>query len=714
MKNYFLSYIKIFSILGVVFIAASIISFWVISEGIRKTVKNQALFIAEAVATQAKTARSVYATAVASKLKQDGTGPHIDYLTKTGYVPIPAQFLKLVGLKTSELTHELYSYKPVSKWNLESSQGLSDPFLLWAWPSLEAQDEKQPTAPIQWKAVYRFEGQGDEQVLRYLYPDPASQLSCVSCHNRYEEKSYIISRRQQQGVMPHKQWQQHQLLGALSVTIPLNRIKYITDDQVQETTLLIFSILITSFIALAFLHLRMSNKERLIVKTESQMTLLKQQRANAARLKHMSTHDALTGLPNRALLLEHLKKIITLDRDQEHLAAILFIDLDQFKVINDSLGHDVGDQLLIEVGRRLRSCVRKGDTVARQGGDEFIILLPSIQNIKQVDRVGAKLVDTLKQPYHVLHHEMHISASIGITLFPDDGTDVDTLLKNSDITMYQVKANGRNNYQFFTPEMHASIEKKHQLIIDLRKDVGSQNFELHYQPIVDINTGAIVRLEVLMRWHNTHYGLVSPTEFIPLAEETGLIIPLGDWLLKQACLQLKKWQDQGHLIKKLSINLSVRQFQRPEFTDELRCIFHNTNVDPTMIELEITEGVLMENTPDVVDRLNALRSMGVSISIDDFGTGYSSLSYLKSFPITTLKIDHSFIKGIQTDKDSLTITKTIITLAHSLGMDTVAEGVENSDQLSILRELKCNFYQGYCFCIPLNASDLIEFIQNNP
>jgi diguanylate cyclase (GGDEF)-like protein len=709
-KKQHFQHLKAFSLLGIIFIIVSIISYWAINDAVNKTAKNQALFVAETVATQAKAARSVYSSAVASKLKQEGTGPHVNSSDKPGYIPIPAQFLKLIGLETSANADYIYKYKPVSKWQLEPSQGLSDAFLQWAWPLLEAQDQETPSKPIKWEPIYRFEAQDGRQVLRYLHADPAAQASCVSCHNAYEKRANIIAIRKESGINDVKQWQLHQLLGALSITIPLDNLKIVADEQIFETSLLFISILISSFLALSYLSLRMIEKERLITETKNKLALLEQSQKDAALLEYMGTHDALTDVPNRSLLLDRIKQAISSACRREQLAAVLFIDLDQFKLINDSLGHAIGDLLLIEVSKRLRISIREEDTLARQGGDEFIILLPSLKTEEHAAIVGKKLVELLQQPYQVLNHELHISASIGITLFPNDGVDVDTLLKNSDIAMYHAKSSGRNNYKFYNAELNANAKEKHKLVSNLRQDIDGKNFELYYQPIINIKTGAIDRLEVLIRWHSHEYGEVSPQQFIPLAEESGLIIAIGDWVLKTACLQFKEWQEQGYSIRKLAINLSTRQFYQQGFAQQIGKLLKDTGLKASAIELEITEGLLMDNTDQVIEMMNELTSMGIEMSIDDFGTGYSSLSYLKRFPIDTLKIDRSFIIDLHKGKHDLDIVKTIINLAHSMHMKVVAEGVEDIFQLDILEKLNCDFYQGYYFSRPVPANKITSLI----
>ncbi len=840
--------IKAVLFLVVIFTVATIISFFAINDAVNKTTENQALSVAEIVAIQAKAARSVYSANVAGKLKKDGTGPHVKSAEKPGYIPIPAQFLKLVGLKSSENVDYLYKYKPVSKWNLEPTQDLSDDFLAWAWPQLEVQDQQDPTGPIQWNPIYRFEDQEGRRVLRYLYADAASQPSCVSCHSQYEQNPLIIKRRADYGVEVGKQWKQYQLLGALSVTIPLDKLEHIADAQVIETSLLIIGILISSFLALTVLNLRLTSREHKIAETEHQLELSEQRRKDAdalllakkdvenalaelsvylegidqhamvsvadkkgkilqandkflersgylweeikgkdhsmlksgvhdnvffsqlwhtisngnnwrgeicnkakdgslywvdtsivpqkntrgeifrfisiriditerkadeERMRYMGTHDALTGLPNRILFLERIKETISYGRRRNDQAAILFVDLDHFKIINDTLGHDVGDQLLVDVSKRLRNCVRVGDTVARQGGDEFIILLLNIKD-SDVSLVAQNLLNTLVSPYQIGDNELHISASVGISIFPNDGEDVETLLKNSDIAMYCAKEKGRNNYKFFTKKMNSSIEEKNQLVCNLRRALIDEQFELYYQPVIDIKTSQVDRFEALIRWNHPQQGLVLPGQFISLAEETGLIVPISNWVLEKCCQQIKLWDDKGCFVNKIAINLSTRQFCQKELplSYNLQNILSKVGISGKRIELEITEGLLMDKDQEIMRTMKSLNKMGVELSIDDFGTGYSSLSYLKKFPVDTLKIDRSFVSDMSEEGSDLRIIKAIINLSHSLNMKVIAEGVEQEWQLEILKSMSCDLYQGYYFRKPMPA-DEVEALMSN-
>ncbi len=428
-------------------------------------------------------------------------------------------------------------------------------------------------------------------------------------------------------------------------------------------------------------------------------------------IMYLANHDALTGLPNRNLLQDRIRQAVAQARRSKERGAVLFIDLDQFKTINDSLGHDVGDLLLKAVAERLVSGLRSEDTVARQGGDEFIVVLPRVTNAQDAGTVAQELLDAIAPPYQVKGNELHAGASIGIAIFPDDGEDGDTLLKNSDTAMYHAKEAGRNNYQFFTPRMNQLAAERQFLGTCLRHALARNELLLHFQPMVDMTSGKLMGLEVLLRWQHPEQGLIPPLKFIPLAEETGLIVPIGEWVLKTACLQLKAWQEQGYEVPRLAINLSTRQFRQKALPETIARILDETGVEARFVELEITESILMDNTGEAVETLRKLNDMGLEISIDDFGTGYSSLSYLKRFPIDKLKIDRSFVQDIATDPDDAAIVTAIIALAHSLQMKVIAEGVEEAAQLVFLSRQGCDQYQGYYFSKPLPAAEVVTKLQ---
>lgn len=833
--------VHIASVLIGVFALACAGAYVVIRHAVNSTIEHQALTVAEIVVSQAATARSVYAREIVGKLSKDGFGPSVNSAAMPGHVPIPAQFLKMVGRASSENADRLYEYRPVSRWNLEPTQGLTDDFLRWAWPQLEAQDQLAPSAAIEWKAVSRIEKINGRRVLRYLSADPASQQSCAACHNSYENTPEVVARRVSDGIPVGKQWREHQLLGALSITIPLDRAEQLAGSQINETAIFIFGILVASFLAMFWFNWRLTRQERSLRETENQLKSaeLETRSANAllqanqgikraytelstymraidqhaivsvadrqgrivevndklleisgfdraeligqdhrilsshthgkeffaqmwAKLNRgeiwrgticnrtkagdlywvdstimplkdaagcvhryisiriditerkraeqdmlrMATHDSLTGLANRSLLLDRIHQSLESRKRTAALAAVLFIDLDQFKAINDSLGHKTGDNVLVEVAKRLTACARTENTVARQGGDEFIVFMPNLEDAHSASAMAERLQRHLALPYFVDGHEVRIGTSIGIALFPDDGQDADTLLKNSDSAMYQVKDSGRNHYMFFAPHMYELVAERYEMVSDMRSAAERGEFLLNFQPIMGMASGKIESMEVLLRWQHPKRGLVPPTQFIPLAEASGLIVPIGEWVIRTACAQIRNWNAAGLAVPPLAINLSAIQVHHQSIAERIAAILREMEVDASALEFEITEGSLMKNTDEVTSTLRQLTELGLSIAIDDFGTGYSSLGYLKHLPIKTLKIDRIFVMDIHTKADDAAIVGAMISMAHSLKLRVTAEGVETPHQLELLRKLNCDQYQGFLASKPLSATEV--------
>jgi len=421
------------------------------------------------------------------------------------------------------------------------------------------------------------------------------------------------------------------------------------------------------------------------------------------QLAHLAHHDGLTGLPNRLLLLERLSQTLAYAQRRAHTVAVLYLDLDRFKVINDTLGHGVGDELLKAASERLSRAVRASDTVARPGGDEFIIVLADVAEEGDVRAVAEKIVNTFNDPFMVGENEFFISTSIGISVYPRDGVDVDTLIKNADAAMYQAKDKGRNNIQHYTAAIHDKTMRKLSLESDMRRALEREEFVVHYQPIVEVASGVITGFEALVRWQHPTRGMIQPDDFIPLAEETGLIVPLGDWVLHAACKQQKTWERLGCPSGRVTVNISARQFQQRDLVSTVRHCVDEYHLDPGTLELELTESLVMRDVPGSLRALLALREMGVGVSMDDFGTGYSSLSYLKNFPIASLKIDRSFIDELTLDPFDDAISLAIITLSKSLKIRVIAEGVETQTQLLKLRRLQCDEAQGILFSRPVSA-----------
>lgn len=426
-------------------------------------------------------------------------------------------------------------------------------------------------------------------------------------------------------------------------------------------------------------------------------------RAMAAKMAHLAHHDFLTGLPNRVLLTERLAQAIGLARRRGKQVALLFIDLDFFKHINDSLGHVIGDRLLQAAADRLVSCVRKTDTVCRQGGDEFVILLSEIEQVQDAARVADKLLLAFANPALVDGHELHVSLSMGISVYPDDGLSAEAVLQNADTAMYYAKANGRNNYQFFRTDMNSRAVQRLFVESSLRRALKLGEFLLYYQPQIDLVSGAMTGAEALIRWQDPQLGIILPAQFVPVAEESGLIVPIGRWVLREACWQVRKWQEAGLATVPVSVNISAAEFRHKDFLAGVAQILAETGLAPHFIELELTESILMHDATSSASVLAALKAMGMKLAIDDFGTGYSSLSYLKRFPIDTLKIDQSFVRDVATDADDASIVGAVIEMGRNLKQRVIAEGVETSAQLDFLRAQHCAEGQGFHLGRPLTA-----------
>ncbi len=428
------------------------------------------------------------------------------------------------------------------------------------------------------------------------------------------------------------------------------------------------------------------------------------------QLHHLATHDDLTGLANRALMQDRLEQSILFAKRSGRLVAVLLLDLDRFKIINDSLGHSFGDRLLQIIADRLKESVRGADTVARLGGDEFVILLAELANEEDVGKVAKKILDNITAPVKIEDREITITASLGISIYPQDGNDEETLIRNADIAMYRAKEEN-NSFRLYAPEMNLVVHEVMEMETDLRRAVERNELLLHYQPKVCLETGRIIGAEALLRWKHPVRGMIMPGIFIPLAEETGLIQPIGEWVLLNICKQIKAWQEQGLSVVPIAANLSARQFRKDDLVETVQRILQETALPPHLLELELTESMIMRDPQSAVSTMQHLNILGVSLSLDDFGTGYSSLNYLRRFPVDCLKIDRSFISDVANDSSAAAVTTSIIAIAHSLGLQAVAEGVETKEQLDFLRECGCDSYQGYFFSTPLPENGFTEMLR---
>ena len=434
-------------------------------------------------------------------------------------------------------------------------------------------------------------------------------------------------------------------------------------------------------------------------------------RTMALQMTHSAQHDFLTGLPNRMLLNDRISQSIAFAQRHKKRIAVLFLDLDGFKHINDSLGHPIGDKLLQSIARRLVDCVRASDTVSRQGGDEFVVLLSEVEQSEHADVTARRMLQAVAEPHSIDQHDLYVTTCIGVSIYPDDGQDAETLVKNADTAMYQAKETGRESYQFFRSAMNVRAVERQSIEESLRRALERQEFTLHYQPKINLTTGGITGAEALIRWNHSVRGSVSPAQFIPVAEDCGLILPIGNWVLREACRQAREWVDAGLPLSSMAVNISAMEFRDDNFLESVFAALSETGLDPKSLELELTESVLMKRAESAASVLRTLRARGVQLAVDDFGTGYSSLSYLRKFPIDALKIDQSFVRQITTTPGDTAIVAAIISMGRSLRLRVVAEGVETQPELAFLQSHQCDEAQGYYFSRPVLPQQFAKLLE---
>jgi diguanylate cyclase (GGDEF)-like protein len=431
------------------------------------------------------------------------------------------------------------------------------------------------------------------------------------------------------------------------------------------------------------------------------------------QVKHLAFHDPLTSLPNRLLFNDRLTLAVAQAHRHNQKMAVLFLDLDRFKVINDSLGHSVGDELLRQVAERIQEHVREGDTVARLGGDEFTLLVPGINVEEDAAKIARKICDAIHAPFWIDGRELFVTTSLGVSVYPSDGHDAETLVRNADSAMYRAKEQGRDNYQLYTPAMNAKAIERLSLESRLRQAVANDELELHFQPFIDLKTAEVLGAEALLRWRHPELGLIPPGEFIPIAELSGLIVPIGEWVLRTACAEARKWHQQGFQGLTVSVNLSSRQFQQTDLVSQVTQALEETGLEADKLDLEITESNAMQNAEHSINTLWGLKKQGVRISMDDFGTGYSSLNYLKRFPIDRIKLDQSFVRDLPGDKDDAAIAMAVIAMGRSLELVVIAEGVETEEQLAFLKGHECDQLQGFLLSRPLPSDAFETFLKES-
>jgi len=435
-----------------------------------------------------------------------------------------------------------------------------------------------------------------------------------------------------------------------------------------------------------------------------------ERKRSESKLNYLARYDSLTGIPNRQYLRDQLERATARARRSRKTLALLFLDLDRFKMVNDTLGHQLGDDLLRAAVHRLKSSIRAGDLLARLGGDEFAILLEDVEGPLELEALAHDIINRFQEPFELGLRHVSVTASIGITLYPTDHADPMALLNNADIAMYQAKEQGRNNFKFFTPSMHAEILRYHRLETDLKNALAARQFRLLYQPQLGLADQRIHAVEALLRWNHPTLGWIEPDAFIPVAEESGYIVPIGHWVLEEACQQLRQWESAGLPVPRVAINIAPLQFHQPDFLDQVHQTLRRHAIEPPLIELELTESSLMEDTAALRTCLRGLKDIGVRLAIDDFGTGYSCLSYLRRFPIDVLKIDRSFVADLATSDDDRAICGVILSIAQRLALDSVAEGIESEQQLRFLAQHGCDYGQGYYFSRPVAAAEIVPLL----
>jgi diguanylate cyclase (GGDEF)-like protein/PAS domain S-box-containing protein len=496
-----------------------------------------------------------------------------------------------------------------------------------------------------------------------------------------------------------------EVMGSAAYEIFLDHHEKLKDKPIQYETLMQFGNNDERYVSVTLIPHIKENKIHGLFSLISDMT---------PRINYLATHDALTDLPNRSLFTARFSQALKRAQRHHYQVALLFLDLDHFKDVNDTLGHDVGDQLLIKVSERISGCIRNIDTVARQGGDEFIILLEDVMT-KQIVNVANRIIEACRLPFDLDGKEIFITTSIGISIHPEDGEDMQILLKNADMAIYRAKEKGRNTFEFYTEELNNKLVKKHTIETKLRSALEKDELLLYYQPIVDVKETQICGLESLIRWQHPELGIVPPNDFIPIAEEVGLILPMGEWVFRTACLQKLMWAKNGYLPlhSRTSINISARQFREDHLIDMISSVLKDTGLSGEYLALELTETLIMQDMDHSIRIIKKLKDLGIAISIDDFGTGYSSFNYLRKFPLDTIKIDGSFIADVATNKDDASIVTAIIAMAHSLKMKVIAERVETIEQYDFLQNQGCDEVQGYLISKPLSAVTLTAFLQEN-
>lgn len=675
---------RAFLLVTTLLILVGITGYFVIKDSQQRLIEHQAVTVAEIVARQAAAARSVYASDIIAKVKADATGfADIDYHKKDGALPLPAQFLKAVANRASADSDGLYQYRPVSKWNLEISQGLNGAFLEWAWKELERQDQSAPTQAINWKPAYLIRQFDDKETLLYLRADPASAESCVKCHNDYEQTPEIIERRKHQGLTPGKTFKQHQLLGAIFVQIPIDKIQTLALKETTQIIAWIIVVLTAGLVVLAGFLLGYISKAKEVTK----------------QLFWQAHHDSLTHLPNRNSFEEKAEQLIEQIQSTSETHAMCYLDLDQFKLVNDTCGHAAGDHLLRQIAGQLREVVRTSDMLARLGGDEFGILLENCP-IERAQIIAESICSKVKN-YHFIWegHNFDIGVSIGVVPINSHSENVIKVMSHADVACYSAKEAGRNRVQVYREDDEELAFRTGEMswVSRILNAIEQDRIVIYCQKIQPIkNQEEYVHYEILSRLIDEDGNLVPPMEFLPAAERYNLIDKIDLTVIKRTFDAIRKGcfdnlSNNGFI----SINLSGQSLSDKHFLEQVMESLDHYQIDPRQLCFEITESMAIANLGAVKEFMFKLKKLGVRFALDDFGTGLCSLTYLKQLPVDYLKIDGSFIRDIVDDPIDRTLVKAINQMAHTMGLKTVAEYVETEDILNLIGEMQIDYAQGY-------------------
>ena len=664
----------------VVYLVAS----FVVSTGQEQLIESEAVRIAEIVATQTSAARSTYSAMAVKKLQNDGTGAHTDSATRPGFIPLPAQFLRSMSEQTRSIEDPMYTFKPVSEWNLVEEQGIRDDFQRWAWNKLKLQDKTNPGEPIDWQPVWRVDTINGSPVLRFMAADPASSDTCVSCHNRLELQPEIMQRRIDSGIEPGHQWKKHELLGAFEVDIPLQGPIALAKNRTTSGLLMVLAVTVIGAASVGlFLYIDSVRKQE-----------------TSQRYEKQAKQDYLTGLPNRLRFEAELDRHMNSDPGIKQVHSVLLLDLNNFKDINDSLGHAAGDSVLIEVAKRLSKVLRDTDLVARLGGDEFAVLLP-FSDVK-VARDIAEMIDvSINKPLVLDGMSLCVGVSTGITVTTESDTRPQELLRRADMAMYKAKQEKISYSEYDSNEDHNGLSAL-ELIIDLKKAIECDMLELHFQPKYNLRQRRMVGAEALLRWSHPTHGNLRPDYLVAVAERAGLMPKLTFWVMKTALKECQKWHTAGFDLS-VAVNLCAANLHDSKLVQQVFTALDEAQMLPDSLILEVTESQVMKNPERAEHTLKTLNSLGIKISLDDYGTGYSSLAYLNQLPISELKLDRTFLfKLFDSEKNRVIVDATVM-LARNLNLTLVCEGVEDKKTLAFLDNRDCDQAQGYYLSCPLPA-----------